>query len=71
MVYFCSGCEEGTERAGHPLPLLEFILPLQSPETFLSERTYGTSFREQFVCLWNGPKGAKRHLFSKHSKGDI
>lgn len=49
--YFWDSCEEGMERA----------------ETFLSESTYGTSFQEQLVCLWKGPKGTKRLLFSKHS----
>lgn len=65
--YFWDSCEEGMERAVHPLPLVEFVLPLQSAEEFLSESTYGTSIQEQFVCLWKGPKGTKRHLFSKHS----
>lgn len=61
--YFWAGCEEGMERAVHPLPLVEFVLPLQSAETFLSESTYGTSFQEQLVCLWKGPKAPKGAYF--------
>lgn len=65
--YFWESCEEGMERAVHPLPLVELVLPLQAAEAFLSESTYGASFQGQLVCLWKGPKGTKRHLFSKHS----